>query len=93
MLLTAFFVALLLAWAFLKFLKRRNSRSHLPPGPPANPFLGHLLVIPRLNQEVVFYHWGKQYGKACLTTKSLQLIISRGCYTSQRSWKFFGSLE
>lgn len=42
---------------------KRFSRRHglpLPPGPPAEPFLGHLRVIPAEHPEYFYTQWGKQ---------------------------------
>ncbi|KAF4571740.1 hypothetical protein EYR36_009085 [Pleurotus pulmonarius] len=33
----------------------------LPPGPPADPLIGHLLRFPSENPEAVFHEWSKQY--------------------------------
>ena len=35
----------------------------LPPGPPADPIIGHLRIIPTTNQGRVFHSWSKLYGK------------------------------
>ncbi|KAF4564799.1 hypothetical protein EYR40_010971 [Pleurotus pulmonarius] len=34
----------------------------LPPGPPADPLIGHLRVFPKANPELVFHNWAKTYG-------------------------------
>ncbi|KDQ34018.1 hypothetical protein PLEOSDRAFT_152351 [Pleurotus ostreatus PC15] len=55
----------LLALVFLlsAYLKRRTTkRPPLPPGPPADPFIGHLRVMPSDQQELVFHEWAKTYG-------------------------------
>jgi len=39
-----------------------RSRHSLPPGPPADPFIGHLRYIPSENPEDKFSEWSKQYG-------------------------------
>ncbi|KAF8074603.1 cytochrome P450 [Lyophyllum atratum] len=48
----------------LVFLRHRLSRKHipLPPGPPADPLIGHLLRIPPAGQDVFFHELGKLYG-------------------------------
>ncbi|KAF9002188.1 cytochrome P450 [Cyathus striatus] len=48
---------LLLIW-----LRRHSSRVPYPPGPPAEPVLGHLRLMPSKDQEVVFREWSKIYG-------------------------------
>ena len=51
------------------WLKRLASTSRsklsLPPGPPADPFIGHLRYIPSENPEDKFSEWSKQYGMYC----------------------------
>ncbi|GLB45029.1 putative cytochrome p450 [Lyophyllum shimeji] len=39
-----------------------KKRVPLPPGPPADPFIGHLRLVPSEGQDVFFYKLGKQYG-------------------------------
>ncbi len=54
-----------LAFGFLlsTYLKRRTTkRPPLPPGPPADPFIGHLRIMPSDQQELVFHEWAKTYG-------------------------------
>ncbi|KAF7423939.1 hypothetical protein PC9H_009237 [Pleurotus ostreatus] len=48
----------LLAWN----LTKSNRKIPLPPGPPADPIIGHLLRFPSENPELVFHEWSKQYG-------------------------------
>ncbi|KAJ3492023.1 hypothetical protein NLI96_g261 [Meripilus lineatus] len=45
-----------------QFVKRRNSRVPLPPGPPADPIINHLRVIPTKNHPQAFHEWTKAYG-------------------------------
>ncbi|KAF9002201.1 hypothetical protein BDQ17DRAFT_1204084, partial [Cyathus striatus] len=54
---------LALAAMYFVWFKQRKSRLPYPPGPPAEPILGHLRSIPSTNQEVVFREWSKIYGK------------------------------
>ncbi|KAJ6555591.1 cytochrome P450 [Mycena vulgaris] len=42
--------------------KLRLSGTPLPPGPPADPVIGHLRVIPASGQAKTFYEWSKVYG-------------------------------
>jgi len=42
-----------------------RSKFPLPPGPPADPFIGHLRYIPSDNPEDKFSEWSKQYGMDC----------------------------
>ncbi|KAF9458175.1 cytochrome P450 [Collybia nuda] len=59
-----FLLFFLAACAFVYAYTKRNSKKHppLPPGPPADPIIGHLRKIPPDNQETLFYQWGKKYG-------------------------------
>jgi hypothetical protein len=45
-------------------LKRLRSKTHppLPPGPPSEPFIGHLRVFPTENRELFFHELRKVYG-------------------------------
>jgi len=42
--------------------RRYKSRFPLPPGPPADPIIGHLRYIPSENPEDKFAEWSKKYG-------------------------------
>lgn len=56
-------VPLLSATFVLLWLKKtRQKHPRLPPGPPGDPFIGHLLRMPTENQDVVLYELGKTYG-------------------------------
>jgi hypothetical protein len=35
----------------------------LPPGPPAEPLIGHARLIPRKDQAEFYHEMGKSYGK------------------------------
>jgi len=52
------FILIVLAVWFIKSRKISN----LPPGPPADPIIGHLRVIPTTHQADVFHGWAKIYG-------------------------------
>ncbi|KAJ8520725.1 hypothetical protein ONZ45_g2492 [Pleurotus djamor] len=47
-----------------KVIQHFNSRPALPlpPGPPADPFIGHLRKFPTNTPETVFHEWAKQFG-------------------------------
>ena len=56
----------------------------LPPGPPADPILGHLRIFPRLNQSEKFYEWSKQYGKLSFLSvvqSRAEGAFDRGCHS------------
>ncbi|KNZ78681.1 O-methylsterigmatocystin oxidoreductase [Termitomyces sp. J132] len=42
--------------------KSRRRNPPLPPGPPSDPFIGHVRKIPAKNQDVTLYKLGKTYG-------------------------------
>ncbi|KAJ5902168.1 cytochrome P450 [Penicillium taxi] len=51
----------LLVIAIGVYFKKASKRGlPLPPGPPGNPFLGHLRVIPQDHPEHQFVTWGKE---------------------------------
>ncbi|KAG6845120.1 hypothetical protein H0H87_000547 [Tephrocybe sp. NHM501043] len=39
-----------------------KERRRLPPGPPADPLIGHIRLIPPEGQDIFFYELGKKYG-------------------------------
>ena len=44
--------------------KRSQNRPPLPPGPPADPIIGHLRMLPVEHSDIFFYELSKTYGKA-----------------------------
>ncbi|KAI0870546.1 putative O-methylsterigmatocystin oxidoreductase [Hypoxylon argillaceum] len=58
LIITVAVLVLLLNWARIN---RRRSRLPLPPGPPGEPVIGHLRVIPAVHPEFRFAQWAKQY--------------------------------
>lgn len=55
---------LLLAAGLVSFLalKARNKPNY-PPGPPSDPLIGHLRVLPFENRDMIFHTWAKEYGE------------------------------
>ncbi|KAJ8081569.1 hypothetical protein PM082_007414 [Marasmius tenuissimus] len=51
-------ISLCLVW----ILQRRRNPPNLPPGPPSDPLIGHLRIMPSENQADVFREWSKVYG-------------------------------
>ncbi|KAF9459489.1 cytochrome P450 [Collybia nuda] len=55
-----FLLSCIFLYAYIRGKSKR--RPPLPPGPPGEPILGHLRMIPPKDQEIFFYQWGKKYG-------------------------------
>ncbi|TFK36152.1 cytochrome P450 [Crucibulum laeve] len=62
LLVTLYFSALYIALIVL-FGKMLRKHPQLPPGPPPDPIIGHLRLIPKDNNEKFFYDLSKTYGK------------------------------
>ncbi|KAJ7858819.1 cytochrome P450 [Mycena olivaceomarginata] len=43
-------------------LHRKRRALMLPPGPPGDPLIGHLLRMPSTDSALVFHEWAKTYG-------------------------------
>ncbi|KAJ7136247.1 hypothetical protein C8R46DRAFT_1047693 [Mycena filopes] len=48
--------------SLLYLLGRRGQPSKSPPGPPKDPFIGHLRYMPSEDAGLVFHQWAKLYG-------------------------------
>jgi hypothetical protein len=46
----------------LLILQKKRRASMLPPGPPGDPLVGHLLRMPSTDSALVFHEWAKTYG-------------------------------
>ena len=55
----AVFAALVVAFVYVRF--RSSSRLPLPPGPPGEPLLGHLRIIPANNPERAYQDWSREF--------------------------------
>ncbi|KAF7344707.1 Cytochrome P450 [Mycena venus] len=57
-----YFFAFASALVALAFWRQRRWASILPPGPPGDPLIGHLLRMPSTDSALVFHEWSKTYG-------------------------------
>ncbi|KAJ7511587.1 cytochrome P450 [Mycena galericulata] len=48
---------------FLLSILRKKRRASLPPGPPGDPLIGHLLRMPATDSALKFHEWSKTYGE------------------------------
>jgi len=44
-----------------KLIRKSPAAAPLPPGPPADPIIGHVRIVPSSRPELVFQKWGKEY--------------------------------
>ncbi|KAF9262303.1 cytochrome P450 [Marasmius fiardii PR-910] len=49
-------------FVILVSFRRWRARKSLPPGPPRDPLIGHLRIIPQEKQAEAFHEWAKTYG-------------------------------
>ncbi|KAJ6464892.1 cytochrome P450 [Mycena sanguinolenta] len=56
------YVAVVGALIIIAVLQRRRRAAILPPGPPGDPFFGHLLRMPSTDSPLVFHQWAQTYG-------------------------------
>lgn len=59
------FLALGFFWLSTQF--RRKKEGLLPPGPRADPFIGHVRQVPADRPWLTYMKWGKEYGSILLT--------------------------
>ncbi|KAE9379474.1 cytochrome P450, partial [Stipitochalara longipes BDJ] len=60
-LLSEIFILSLLAILFWRFTRISSTPAPLPPGPPADPIIGHVRIVPSSRPELSFQKWGKEY--------------------------------
>ncbi|KAI0490342.1 putative O-methylsterigmatocystin oxidoreductase [Xylaria cf. heliscus] len=48
------------------WIRRRKGRLTLPPGPPGEPIIGHLRIIPTEHPEFRYVEWAKEYNTEIL---------------------------
>ncbi|KAH9951882.1 cytochrome P450, partial [Amylocystis lapponica] len=59
--------------SYTRILRRVKT---LPPGPPADPVIGHLRILPTSRQEKVFQQWAAEYGDVLyLNAAGLPIVI------------------
>ncbi|KAJ6559762.1 cytochrome P450 [Mycena capillaripes] len=56
------FIAFTGGLGLLLVLQKKRRASILPPGPPGDPLVGHLLRMPSTDSALVFHQWAKTYG-------------------------------
>jgi hypothetical protein len=57
-----YFIAFAGAVVVLSLVQQRRRQSLLPPGPPGDPVVGHLLRMPSTDSALVFHQWSRTYG-------------------------------
>ena len=56
-------VAVCIVAARLAFRLKKHQKLSLPPGPPADPLIGHLRIFPKTQvMAETFYDWSLKYG-------------------------------
>jgi hypothetical protein len=53
----------LVLWQLSSRFLRKSTPYPLPPGPPGEPILGHLRIVPSAGTEYAYAKWGKEYGE------------------------------
>ncbi|KAH8879650.1 cytochrome P450 [Thozetella sp. PMI_491] len=56
----------LILWSYVVTPRLRRKGVPLPPGPPSEPILGHLRVVPEYSPEYTYQRWSKEYGSDVL---------------------------
>ena len=67
LLLAVISLALLIVYIFLINSKPNASALPLPPGPPGEPILGHLRIVPTDSPEYTYAKWSKEYKSAVIS--------------------------
>ena len=58
-------VVLLVGALSARYARRRRRQLPLPPGPPAEPIIGHMRLLPNVQiMAEVFHEWSQKYGTA-----------------------------
>ncbi|TQV93326.1 hypothetical protein V2A60_010245 [Cordyceps javanica] len=66
-------VVTLILLLLVKFVlhRRRTNGLPLPPGPPGEPVLGHLRIVPSHSPEYTYMRWSREYGSDVLSVSIL----------------------
>lgn len=63
--------SILLCVLVVRFTRRNGQRPPLPPGPPADPIIGHMRIFPDAQDIAeVFHEWTQKYGTFILKEAS-----------------------
>ncbi|KAI4520031.1 cytochrome P450 [Schizophyllum commune Loenen D] len=96
-----------LVYALYQGLKRSSTELPLPPGPPADPILGHIRIAPQQAAERTYFRWSKEYNSDLIhlnvlgqpiivihsVSAAIELLEKRGAINSDRpSFAFFDML-
>jgi hypothetical protein len=74
-----YFVAFTGGMCFLVILRKKRHAATLPPGPPGDPLVGHLLRMPSTDSALIFHKWCKTYGVFSPSkSRSLNYTFRRG---------------
>lgn len=66
----------LVCLCLLRIYLRKRLTNPLPPGPPADPILGHWRILPESNRKAeVFYDWSLKYGKSIVLLSNAATIL------------------
>ena len=71
-----FIPATLLFFVFLLNRPRNKAKNGLPlpPGPPRDPIIGNLRVVPTVRQPETFHEWAKTYGVYQISSQHSRLL-------------------
>ncbi|GAO13483.1 uncharacterized protein UV8b_05750 [Ustilaginoidea virens] len=64
-------LVVIISWTVLSNRGGHDDHLPLPPGPPGEPLLGHLRIIPADNPEYAYMEWSRAYGSDVLSFKVL----------------------
>lgn len=59
------------AYALLPYIRPKRSKLPLPTGPPGEPFLGHIRIVPTDNPEYAYAKWSREYNSDVISVNML----------------------